>query len=476
MSIKLINKTDFQQKFDVLKEDKLAYGEIYTPFSLIEDMFAMFPPTTFTNHKTKWLDPGAGTGFFSIYLYWKLMEGLVDSIPDVNARQDHIIQNMIYMIDIKPTNTQTLYALFGEKANIVCGDFISSGISVGAIQFDYIIGNPPYNSQGMKKVPTNKDRNKKEDGKTIWFSFIKQAISLLKCSGHLLFIVPSIWMKPDKANVYHFLTHYNIIKLKCLTNTETNKYFNGEAQTPTCYFLLENIKSINPISQLALYDKDRQEYIDYNLNVERNQPIPVFGSAIVMKMLPFIKCAGCIKVIKTNMPSKNTKLSPEINTQHPHLNIKTCRLNRLDKTTPEIIVEYSSDTLAYSGIKKLVLAHKMYGLPCFDKEGTYGISNRDNYVIINNNYTDTDFIKLRDFLSTKLALYLFETTRYRMKYLEKYAFELIPDIIKLSKIDADALFPRVINDETLADYFGLDTLDRENIAKLHKKHYNKCEF
>ena len=62
----------------------------------------------------------------------------------------------------------------------------------------------------------------------------------------------------------------------------------------------------------------------------------------------------------------------------------------------------------------------MYGFPYFDRTGEYGISNRDNYVIINSDYTDDDFIKLRDFLSTKTALYLFETTRYRMKYLEKY--------------------------------------------------------
>ena len=36
-----------------------------------------------------------------------------------------------------------------------------------------------------------------------------------------------------------------------------------------------------------------------------------------------------------------------------------------------------------------------------------------------------------------------------MKYLEKYAFELIPDIIKLSQM------PKEINDETIADYFNL---------------------
>ena len=57
------------------------------------------------------------------------------------------------------------------------------------------------------------------------------------------------------------------------------------------------------------------------------------------------------------------------------------------------------------------------------------VNNRDNYIIIKENYTD--LVKLQKFLSTKTALYLFEATRYRMKYLERYAFQLIPDITRL---------------------------------------------
>ena len=54
---------------------------------------------------------------------------------------------------------------------------------------------------------------------------------------------------------------------------------------------------------------------------------------------------------------------------------------------------------------------------------------------------------------------------YRMKYLEKYAFELIPDITQLTD------FPEIINDDTIAEYFGFDELDRQNIKMLHKKDY-----
>ena len=106
----------------------------------------------------------------------------------------------------------------------------------------------------------------------------------------------------------------------------------------------------------------------------------------------------------------------------------------------------------------------MYGFPYLDVEGIYGISNRDNYVIINRSITDLQ--KIRSFLSTKTALYLFEATRYRMKYLEKYIFQLIPDITKIND------FPEIINDETIANYFNFDDIDRENIQNLHKKQYS----
>ena len=63
-------------------------------------------------------------------------------------------------------------------------------------------------------------------------------------------------MKPDRFRMYHFLTQYKIEKIHCFTNTETNRIFKGEAQTPTCYFLLtrkfaqlnyieDNIENVN---------------------------------------------------------------------------------------------------------------------------------------------------------------------------------------------------------------------------------------
>ena len=105
----------------------------------------------------------------------------------------------------------------------------------------------------------------------------------------------------------------------------------------------------------------------------------------------------------------------------------------------------------------------MYGFPFLDLSGVFGISNRDNYVIYNK--SKQDLMKLHQFLSTNFIITLFEATRYRMKYLERYIFELLPDITKLND------FPEDINDKSLCDYFKLNKMERNLINTFNKKKY-----
>lgn len=460
MAIRTINRLDYQQNLSTQPDKKSLYGEIFTPFTMIKEMFDMLPASSFTDPNANWLDPGAGTGFFSIFLFWKLDIGLASAIPERNARHDHIIQNMLYMIEIQEDNVTHLRKLFGADANIVCEDFTNHA---GTRTFDYVVGNPPYNSNGTKKVPTNGGKSKKKDGTTIWVPFIKTSISLLKPGGNLLVIVPSIWMKPDKAKTYHYLTYYQIQMLRCLTNTETNRVFSSEAQTPTCYFWLVNQPTgggdINN-RRMRLYDRDRKAYVHYPL--KPHAPIPVFGAAIVAKLMPFVEALGHLRVIKTNLPRRGITLVNAPDSAHPFPNIRTAVL---EGVSPRLVINYSNRPLNHHGECKLVLPHKMYGFPYIDANGKFGISNRDNYVIAGRSLEELEL--LCEVFSTKTALYLFEATRYRMKYLERYAFELIPDLFQLE----DEL-ERPITDATLASLFGFDAEDIHSINTLHRKDYD----
>jgi hypothetical protein len=453
MAIKYIDIPSYKQMFTISNEQKTEFGEIFTPFSLIDTMFKTIPNEQFNNPDLTWLDPGAGTGYFSMYLFYKLNIGLSSVLPDKIQRHNHIIKNMMYMVEIQPININILFKLFGEDANVIQGDYT---LLKSELKFDNIIGNPPYNSKGLKKVPTKKGINKKLDGKTIWISFIKQSLSLLKPAGNLLMIVPSIWMKPDKARMYHFLMEFNIQKIRCYNNTETNKLFSGEAQTPTCFFLLTKEQSKGNIK---LFDNDREKFIEYPIKI--GDPIPVFGQTIIKKLKPFVEAYGDLKVIKTNLPIKGHSFSDTPDKEHTYINIRTAILDFLQ---PKLVLQYSSSPQMHHGQPKLILPHKMYGFPFIDYDGNFGISNRDNYVITNRPIEELELIK--EFLSTKTALYIFEATRYRMKYLEKYAFQLIPDIPKLVGLS------RPITDDSIAKYFNFNSTDKENIQNLHKKEYN----
>jgi tRNA1(Val) A37 N6-methylase TrmN6 len=419
-----------KQDLSIDIENKNNYGEVHTPYKLIERMFSLLPDSLFSDPSLKWLDPGAGRGFFSLFLFHKLLDGLVIHIPDQEAREKHIMKNMIWMIEINDNHIKHLTSLFPAHTNpnLLNGDFLASQ---NLPSFDVIIGNPPFNFGGLKKVPTNNIRNKKQDGKTVWSEFIKHAVSLLKPNGLLLFIVPSIWMKEDKQGMYFYMTQYKLHKIHCLTNTEMNGYFKGHAQTPSCYFLMEK-KSTD--KKVLLYDKDIQNYVEFPLRSENI--IPVQCAHVLSKILPYVDKYGSLgAIIKTNLPQKHTTFKPIKTKDHPFINIKTCVIK--SAVQPELVIEYSNKPCPYYNKRKLILAHGMYGFPYIDYEGEYGISNRDKYVYLSDNLGDLK--RLRDFLSSDLVFYLFNATRYRMKYLEKYIFMYLPNILMMREDEVNIL-------------------------------------
>ena len=451
--IKIKEKNDIIENIETTKEKKVLYGEVFTPFILVEKILDLLDKDIYKNKNNKFLDPGAGKGNFSIVLYYKLLENLdEEEFNDKEDMKNHIIENMLFMVELQEENVKVLREIFGNKANIINEDYLTTN-KLEDIDIDVVVGNPPFNFNGQKKVPTNYLLNKKADGATIWGQFVKKGLSLLKNEGYMAMITPTLWLKPDKDKLNDLLLYYKLLKIESFTNTEVNKYFKGNAQTPCCIFSLKKVKGDR---EIEIKDVDAERYIRYNVDVKGI--IPMYGTKII-KQINRLKIDN-IKVIKTNCPPKDVEIRFTKSEKHTYKNISTCIL---DDRKPSLVLSYSNKPLKYHGQQKIVMAHKMYGFPFIDREGEFGVANRDNYVIIKENYND--LIKLQKFLSTRTALYLFEATRYRMKYLEKYAFELIPDISLLKD------FPKTINDNTIAEYFGLDEMDRKHIKNLHKRDY-----
>ena len=107
------------------KNDKSNYGIVYTPFELIEKQLGQIPDQYFENPSLRWLDTGAGIGNYSIILFKHLYRGLAKIIVDSDERSRHIIEKMIYMVEVFPEHIEHLRNIFGEAGNIIDKCFLS---------------------------------------------------------------------------------------------------------------------------------------------------------------------------------------------------------------------------------------------------------------------------------------------------------------------------------------------------------------
>ena len=439
--------------------NKTTYGEVITPPEFARNMLLETLSGSqhiFKNPALKWLDIGAGRGCFGVALRCILNDTLADAIPDAAARDRHIITRMLHMVEINPDNvTGYLRPLFGPDANIHQADYLTWD-PPAAVHYDVIIGNPPFNCDGAIKVPTNSDADKHDDGRTVWPHFVRKTLALMRVGGSgcvggatmMCILIPSIWMKPaDKSGIYDELITSKfgaVSRLRCFTSLESNRIFRsgGGAQTPCCYFAYTHTHNTtndnDNDSKCAVELRDDVSDTGYTpYSVTPPRPIPLCGASIINKLLALMaRTTGHhhVRVLKTNMPGKGVTLSPGATAtdEHTYPCIHSCTMCTVGmKKLPRLSIRYSSHPCAYAGVPKLVLAHKMYGYPYLDLTGEYGISNRDSYVIElmrdSTGAPDTAWaIQMMTYLSSPIALMAYDATRYRMQYLERYAFELLP--------------------------------------------------
>lgn len=226
-----------EEQLPTNKIEKDKYGEVFTNPILINKILDLFPNTIWTNHKLTWLDPSVGAGFFMIFVYLRLMNGLNKWESNQKKRSNHIIQNMLYMVEINKKNCNICKSIFGQKLNLICGDFLSDFKFPGRddISFDCIIGNPPFQDDyGLSKAGKRINGGKNK----LYERIFLKSYSLLKHGGYLSFVVPDNIFSGNGSLSYQTIIQNNV---PFVSFNPSNQTFFHKIQQPVCYFILHKV-------------------------------------------------------------------------------------------------------------------------------------------------------------------------------------------------------------------------------------------
>ena len=116
------------------KSKRKKSGEVFTPPALINEMLDKLPKGVWSDSTKTWLDPCAGIGNFSVFVLERLMEGLKEWEPDGESRKKHILENMLYHVEMNPDSLAKLQKVLNPEGkytlNVHCGDFLAFADSI----------------------------------------------------------------------------------------------------------------------------------------------------------------------------------------------------------------------------------------------------------------------------------------------------------------------------------------------------------
>jgi Eco57I restriction-modification methylase len=226
----------------VRKEEKNKFGEVFTPLTLINNMLDKLPKGVWSDPTKKWLDPATGIGNFPMMVYARLMDGLAThpDFIDLTVRSEHIIRQMLYMVELNPQSCARIRTIFGSAANLWCDSFLGPiHFTDGTTQFDVIVGNPPFNADQTHE-------GKKGGGSNLWPEFVDHSLYMIAPEGYLLFVHPALWRKPpsDRAKtLFDKMVHDNhMLCLSIYSKCHGNEVFG--VQTRFDYYVIQKRRPI----------------------------------------------------------------------------------------------------------------------------------------------------------------------------------------------------------------------------------------
>jgi hypothetical protein len=457
------------------EEERHKYGEVFTPLTLVDEMLSKLPEHVWSEWDYKWLDPANGIGNFPLkaylgnpngdkdgnFKYPGLKNGLMKKYEGKKDEKEiiqHIFNDMLYMIEINPTNNKIakehvfgkcLGTIPGIKLNIEPIDpkegFLSDKPLVfngkEVKEFHVIMGNPPYNGGSVKSVTTNatrKMRIEKDLGldkhKNLWVPFVKKSFEILREDGFLALIHPIGWFKRDeKTKTHDLILSHQILKMRIYFKSQAKTLFGGRGEISVAYYIVEKTP---PKKQTEIINTDNKtEYV--NLNKE---------SLLCLKNNSIISKISSSKVGLFGSSADYMTTSITKNLCKDGINKQIHRIT----DSGDITFVKTSQIHKFQKEPKIILNGFKYPRYFYDKKGEYGLIGSHQHYFIGEKLD-----KLEDYFKTKLSAVLLSSLKYDMDYIEPKYY---PDVRSL---DIEK-----ITDETLADYFDFTPEERAAIEAI----------
>jgi hypothetical protein len=448
---------------DLLKpkqEEKQKFGEVFTPLNLITNLLNKLPKKIWKNPDLKWFDPAGGMGNFQIIIYQKLMKGLTKIILDEKERKKHILENMIYYAEINQKNVFIYKQIFDVKnefkLNVYHGDTLILDIEdyFKIKKFDIIVGNPPYNSGGIR---SHTGKRLGEKNITLWPKFVELVFSCSVKNGYLVFITPLSWLKLSHS-CHQLLCKKQVKWLELWDNSKSKSEIN--ADIPISQYCLKNVNNmkkkkttIKIISTRGKISKIDKVYLNPDYSIPLAYHTIFEKIRVFLEENPEFKIDVKTKTVKSE--GKQTKILKKIE-RKDLWGIDTYRLK------DGYFVKKMKEKHPDMNKPKLIIANKCSFAGCLiDKKGKLGLTGSDKSYILGDK-----FEILKQFLEkTKICYIISRYTKYRQDFLEKDAFQYIIDVRKIPKKKLSE-----ISDEGIGKLIGLDD---EEMKELYVKKSKK---
>jgi hypothetical protein len=463
---------------------KKARGEVFTPLSLVREMLfgirkssiskgkievwgydetngefidddendriGGIPLEIFRDPETKWLDPANGIGNFPVIAFYMLdyqldKHGKEDKFKgDKNKqkRREHIIKNMLYMIEINKGNVNTTKKIFNLivpdiQPNICCANTLQITDekllkNFGVNRFDVVMGNPPFN----ESLEDNPVGHAQDTG--LWESFVKISLDLFvkNNSGVLAFLHPARWRQPDHK-LHDYLFSKQFLFLAIFNKKEGQKQF--KAVTRFDYYILQNkdtkdktpVKFENGVLSFININKEIPFIANYGQEIweillkSNIENIKVLGGGSSIKYsnndhVSNDNCPASKPYLNINTTAKTDKVSKKA----------TYKKTRKNSNSSSIYVDIvcSSNKHPLQDNKKVIFS-KNEVIYSFYDEGKYGLTSNAFCILVKNKDEGLNLVK---FLNSKFIKFLIASVKFGNFSTAKNIFDYIPNPLKIS--------------------------------------------